>query len=224
MKSKDKKLIQQKYDAAYEWIKNMPDILWESCSIIHFQRGETIFHMDERISFVYIICNGVVIISNNQLNGNEMCVVFVQDGSTIGEMEALLENKETVYSAKAFTECEMLAVPIEIFRLWISMDIVACGRMAHILAEKLYQSSVSVVQYKNLEAVVRLKILLAKQKTGYIRKTRAELAEACGVSERTINRCINQLKGQDMVTVNRGKIVISAAQLKTMQDSLLEQF
>lgn len=219
----EKNEIKMKYARTYDWIKNMPFVLWEKCRLIHIKKGDIIFRVDEKIISVYIVCSGIVIISNNHLNGNEMCVVFVQEGSTIGEMEALLKNRNTVYSAKAFTDCTLLEIPLESFRKWISLDIVACERMAYVLAEKLYQSSISVVQYNNFDTIARLKLLLAKQQAGYVRKTRAELAEACGVSERTISRCVNQLKNAEIISVIKGKIFISNDQINLIQQSILDQ-
>ena len=152
-----------------------------------------------------------------------MCVVFVQAGSTVGEMEAMLNIHNLIYSAKAFTSCALLEVPLNTFRNWIRSDRNISEKLAMVLAEKLYRASASTVQYQYMSANRRLKMLLAQHGQGRISDTREELAEACGVSVRTINRAITALKGEELITMERGKIVIQQEQLEKLTANILEE-
>ena len=66
-------------------------------------------------------------------------------------------------------------------------------------------------------------MLLAQHGQGRISDTREELAEACGVSVRTINRAITALKGEGLIAVDRGKIVVQQEQLEQLTANILEE-
>lgn len=223
MECSERQNLVEKYPDVKDWIKNMPQDIWGQCRVIRCGRGKTLFQRGEKVEFVYIICDGTIMISSSNLNGNEMGIVFVTNGSSVGEMEVLLSTESLLYNAKVFSQSILLQIPSKAFKHWIDCDTTACKKMAYILAEKLYSASSSTVKYKHLEAIVRVKMLLSNHGTGKVWETREELAEACGVSERTIHRVIATLVAEGKVTCKSGKIEISEQQLEQIEDSILEE-
>lgn len=215
--------LMEKYPVIREWIRNLPVEQLNLCRPVEYERGDIIFRRGWEIRYVYLVLRGSVIISSSNINGNEMCVVFVQEGSTVGEMEAMLNIHNLIYSAKAFTACALLEVPLHVFRNWIRSDRIISEKLAMVLAEKLYRASASTVQYQYMSADRRLKMLLAQHGQGRISDTREELAEACGVSVRTINRAVTALKEEGLIMVERGKIVMQQEQLEQLTANILEE-
>lgn len=223
MDSSEIKCLIQKYPIIGGWIQSLPDELMFRCRLVNFQRGQMLFRRGEELQNVYIVCKGTVIISSSNINGNEMCVVFVQEGSSVGEMEAMMDISNIIYSARAFTNCVLLEIPVSVFKKWIRKDHGACRKLAMELAGKLYRSSASAVQYQNMSAEKRLKLFLTDNGVGRVSQTRDVLAEACGVSLRTVNRAVASLKGEGLIDVERGKIIISSDQMKKLTDSVLRE-
>lgn len=195
----------------------------EQSRLVSYRQGENIFRRGDSIYSVYLVCQGTVIISSAGINGDEMGVVFVQAGSTVGEMEVLADIKHLVYSAKAYTECVLYEIPSRAFQDWLDCDIGMCRKLILVLAQKLYRSSSTTARYQHYEAAMRVKMFLAEKGVGRVKDTRSALAEACGVSERTINRAVASLEKDGYISINRGKIEISQQQLIMIQLSILEE-
>lgn len=223
MESKEKERLLESYPLMQEWVGNMPESTLARCKIIKFNRGKTMFRRGDTVESVFIICEGTVMISSSNLNGNEMGIVFVSAGASVGEMEVLLSTGTLFYNAKVFSKSVLLQIPAKVFKHWIDHDAAACKKMAVILAEKLYSASSSTVKYKHLEAITRVKMLLGNHGVGRIQETKEELAEACGTSERTIHRVIGTLAAAGMVTLKGGKLEINEQQLEKIEKSILEQ-
>lgn len=220
--SEREKLL-SKYPALKKWLSGMPDEYLEASRTAFYQRGQTIFRSGDWLRCVYIICSGIVMISSSSIKGNEMNVVYVREGSTLGEMEAVLQQEFLIYSAFAFTDCFLLEIPYVHFDHWISKDINACKMLNQMFADKLYQSSSTMVQYNNLEASTRLKMFFLNHGQGRIKETREELAKACGVNVRTIYRSIKRMQENNLITLNHGKISLTEEQIERLQDCILRE-
>ena len=152
-------------------------------------------------------------ISNMDDLGNEANVVFVQEGATVGEVEALLKRKDVLFGAKAYTECVLLRMPVVDFDYIKATYSNFSNHLAEMLANKIYLSSINTIQYQQMEAITRLKRLLGNCEPGRVRQTRRELGDACGVSERTIQRVVKKMYEEGYLSLERGKIVLTEKQL-----------
>ncbi|PWM44023.1 MAG: hypothetical protein DBX47_06435 [Clostridiales bacterium] len=207
-----------KYPAVTEIISNMSNEIWGKCILEEKKAGEYFFKIGDPVEFVCILCQGTAIISNENLSGTQTRVVFVGEGYTIGEMESLAKEGTLVYSAKSYTNCSIIKIPVNHFLQWVKSDNNIAYMMAVFLAKKLIVASNEASTYTHYESIVRLASLLIAEGTGIINKNRQELAEICGVSVRTINRCINRLKNNNFISIYKGKIKIS----KEQQEKLIE--
>jgi CRP-like cAMP-binding protein len=223
MKKADKEMFMKKFPALEYWIKEMPDVYLEPCRLRLYKRGENIFKSDDSLRCVYIICNGIGMVSSSNIQGAEMQVVYVKERTTLGEMEAILKLKSMKYSANAFTDCTVLEIPYVYFNEWIANDYNACKKLNQMFAEKLYHSSSTIEQYHYLSAETRLIMLFINNGAGAIKETREELAKACGVNVRTIYRIMNKLAKENLVTLTHGKIKLSEKQIDQLQDCILEE-
>jgi CRP-like cAMP-binding protein len=149
--------------------------------------------------------------------GNEHCIVLISEGEFVGEMEALLNADRVVYSAKAYTDCELIAIPVGTFRWWIDTDAQALRRLTETLGRKLYSVSTQLARKASFDAMSRLILALEFFGGGCIDHTRQELADACSMSIRTINRCVRKLMDDRLISIERGKICISESQFNALR-------
>ena len=205
--------------AVSELISHMDDDMWSRCSLHKILRDSTIFESGDPLREVYILCEGTVIISSLSFEGNQERIVFVDKGQIIGEMEALAGEKNLVYNAKAYTQCEMLKISVSDFLEWIKKDKYICNVVIKVLATKLLVSAKEKSSYINFSGVMRLANFLIYETPGKISKTRLELAEICNVSARTVNRSRDQLKKEGYINLNKGKIYISKEQREILKNS-----
>ena len=96
--------LMEKYPVIREWIRNLPDEQLNLCRPVEYERGDIIFRRGWESRYVYLVLRGSIIISSSNINGNEMCVVFVQAGSTVGEMEAMLNIHNPVSYTHLFED------------------------------------------------------------------------------------------------------------------------
>ena len=191
---------------------DLPEWLVAGGRAAHFRQGAFIFHQHDLLDQIYVVRRGTVIILCVDPKGHERKVVLVPEGGTVGEMEAIVGSDRVVYSAKAFTDCDLLVLSTGDFLRWIDEDAHACRRLATVLAHKLYAASSQSAQYTSLDATTRLASVLTQMEPGLVGYTREELAEACSVSLRTVNRGIKKLQEMGALSRQRGKIIISERQ------------
>lgn len=195
---------------APKWLKDVS-------RIIRVAKGEPVLQRDEVVKYVYLVRRGRINIFSIGENGQENKVVTVSRGGLVGEMEAITDMVRYTYSARAFEDSELLRVPAEAFVRWARSDISVCWDLTRVLAGKLQEASVQSSQYTSSDAMQRLVVQLLQLGSGRIPYTRQELAEACSVSLRTVNRCVKKLREEGKVSLSRGKIEISQSQLAALE-------
>ena len=208
----EKNRIAQDYPAVSDILKHIPSDVWSACRIQKVRRDESLFFHGDPVEYIYLVCKGIIEISSASISGREIKVVFVNEGNIIGEMEALVGENTLVYNAKAYTDCVLIKVSVDVFLKWISSDLNLANFMAVALAKKLYDASMETVKYTQQPALIIFATLLYSEDSGIVYKTRQQLAKTCGVSIRTINRCINKLKEEKFVSIYKGKIKITKEQ------------
>jgi len=197
-----------------------PQWVLDVSRVVHIAKGKQVLQRDEKAKFVYIVRRGKINIFNMGENGQENKVVTVSEGGIVGEMEAIAGEAYSVYSARAFEDSELLRIPLDDFLRWIKSDIEVCWGLTRVLAGKLRAASVQSSQYTNSDAMQRLTVQLLQLGPGRISHTREELAEACSVSLRTVNRCVKKLKEEGLLSLSRGKIEISQSQLLALEEHM----
>ena len=176
---------------------------------VRVARGEAILRSGDSLKYVYIVRSGKIMIFSTGENGQDSKVVMVPEGGIVGEMEALAGVERIVYSARA---------PMEPFLRWVRGDAAACWGLTRVLAEKLCAASLQSCQYTSSNAMQRLVFQLRQIGAGRVSYTRQELAEACSVSLRTVNRCVKRLHDEGLISMSRGKIEIDQSQLEALEE------
>lgn len=185
---------------------------------VRVARGEAILRSGDSLKYVYIVRSGKIMIFSTGENGQESKVVMVPEGGIVGEMESIAGVERIVYSARAFETSDLVRIPMEPFLRWVRGDAAACWGLTRVLAEKLCAASLQSCQYTSSNAMQRLVFQLRQIGAGRVSYTRQELAEACSVSLRTVNRCVKRLHDEGLISMSRGKIEIDQSQLEALEE------
>lgn len=186
--------------------------------LVRIAQGESLLRCGDSLKYVFIVRSGKIMIFSTGENGQESKVVMVPEGGIVGEMEAIAGVERIVYSARAFEASELVRIPTESFLRWVRGDAAACWGLTRMLAEKLCAASRQSCQYTSSNAMQRLVAQLRQFGAGRVSYTRQELAEACSVSLRTVNRCVKRLHEEGLISLSRGKIEISQGQLEALEE------
>ena len=216
----NKKEFIETYPDTKKWMNHMPDDIFSRGRIRGYKNNEIIKRVGEKISSVYIVCSGTIMISSSNIEGQEMSVTLVKAGSLVGEMEALNNKKVYTYTVKGFKKGVIFELLIKDFLVWIDKEHRVCRHVCEILAEKLYLSSSATVQYNSWNASARLIVFLINCGSGKVNFSRTEIATACGVCERTIYREIAKLKNEGYIDIKNKNIYISSKQIEMMIDNV----
>lgn len=208
-----------RYPNIAHMISGMPERIWAACRLESHQRGEMLFERGDNVTHVYILCSGTAVISSHAVSGKEMRVVFVKEGNTIGEMEALASESSMVYNARAYTSCRVILLSVMSFLDWMDSDPIICRVMVEVMAKKLHVAANEVSEYTQYDAIVRLATLIYSEKSGRLAMTRQELADTCGISVRTVNRCLQKLKAENLISSKRGKIFTTEEHKERLRQS-----
>ena len=196
----------------------LPEWLIFESKTVHCVKGGRILAHQDTSSCVYIVKRGTVIVYSLSSNGQENKIVFVKEGGVIGEMEAIAGCKNIIYYAKALTACDLIHIPLHAFIKWVQSDVNVTWQLARVLAVKLCNAAMQSSQYVECDATNRLVAFLSQHGAGRVIYTRQELAEVCSVSLRTINRCVKRLNDNGIISLDRGKIIISISQLREIEN------
>ncbi len=207
-------------------IENMPLEILERCVLITYNKGDIIFSKGDEAQYVYHVCGGRIGVFNEMSDGRAERVVWVMPYESIGEMEVLAGENHIVFSAKVYEDGTLLLrIMKEDYLDMLKKDRKYCFEAACTVAKKLYIASDTFCHRNTESALVRInrflldicRKLIEREGLVVLRNSRSEIADNCGLSERTVNRCIKKLKEQNLLSICKGKIMISKEQYENLR-------
>lgn len=212
-----------------DYLKYMPDKLNERYWIHTYPPGTIIHQKDEPLEYFGIVCEGSHRVINEFENGNVYMIERNDPIDFVGEVTILAEKERTSVTIETLTECTVLYFSRKDFEDWIANDIHFLRLVSGKVAYKLYRSSYNrgsklfyPPQYLLLDYLV--KYLAEEHKSsGVIPKTRQQLYEEIGISVKTLNRTIQKLKEEHLVSTVKGKLSLSEEQVKAVRIYLKEK-
>lgn len=203
-----------------DYLKYMPDKLNERYWIHTYPPGTIIHQKDEPLEYFGIVCEGSHRVINEFESGNVYMIERNDPIDFVGEVTILAEKERTSVTIETLTECTVLYFSRKDFEDWIENDIHFLRLVSRKVAYKLYRSSYNrgsklfyPPQYLLLDYLV--KYLAEEHKSsGMIPKTRQQLYEEIGISVKTLNRTIQKLKEEHLVSTVKGKLSLSEEQMK----------
>lgn len=204
-----------------------PDYVVEHAEYIHLKKNSYLFEQGGPLDCIYYLCSGKIGIYNISADGATSRIVYIAPGESVGEMEILCDKNEVAFTAKVYETCDILKIYKPDFIKWLKKDPGFMYRMLKNTAQKLYTAATAICQHVRNDAVgivslyimdsVRNKLVAAP--VAVIDHTRADIADNCRISERTVNRSIRFLSDLGVISVSRGKITVSRDQYNQLTAS-----
>lgn len=211
------------------YIRYMPDELWQRHTIRIYPPGTIIHQKDYELHSFGIIAKGEHRVINEFQNGNIYMIEKNEPIDFVGEVTILAGMAKTSVTIETLTETTVIYFSRKDFEKWIETDIHFLHLVAHKIAYKLYRSSYNrgarlfyPPQFILLDYILKMAASMEIEKSGAItvKKTRQELYEECGITVKTLNRTIQRLKDDGLISLNKGKIAMDLEQYRLAQKKI----
>lgn len=211
------------------YFRYMPEELYHRYTIRVYPPGFIIHQKDYKLESFGIIAKGEHRVINEFENGNVFMIEKNEPIDFVGEVTILAGMEKTSVTIETLTETTVVYFSRKDFEDWISKDIHFLRLVSHKVAYKLYRSSYNrgarlfyPPNFILLDYVLKQASSLGieKKKEIIIQKTRQELYEECGITVKTMNRTISNLKDDGVISVKKGKIAMSLEQYHLAQKTI----
>lgn len=192
--------------------------------------AHTLIHQkDSPLERIGILLRGTFRVVNEFENGNVFMIEMNEAVSFIGEVTLLAEAATTSVTIETVTDCLVASLPVETFDKWLRQDIGLLRAVSRHVAAKLYCSSYNrgerlfySAKYVLLKYLVRQAEERGVRSAGQavVSKTRRQISEEVGLTEKTVNRTLAQLVKDGVLSIQRGKAAFSAEQYHRAQREL----
>ena len=199
-----------------------PAYLYNSLFYKEIPAGQMFVTIDMPLTCVYLILSGQAIIVDFMASGIEYAFDEIGVTEWVGELEAISNIPTSNATVMASTDCQTLCIPQDIFLKWMNEDVHALMIVSNAIIRRLLNQSTRHRRLFFIPARDRLLQLLRKMaetkknKMIVIKINRMELANLLGCSERTVVRCLGELREQSLLSTKRGRIEITLEQYKKL--------
>ncbi|MCF0262026.1 MAG: Crp/Fnr family transcriptional regulator [Sphaerochaetaceae bacterium] len=183
-------------------------------------KGSVVHKKDSPLESVGILLTGTFRVVNELENGNVFMIERNSPISFVGEVTLVAGAKTTSVTIEATEDCQVAFTSVKNFSSWLDNDPIFLKNIASHIAKKLYISS----YYSGERMFYSSKYVLLKYLIGSatqnarIEKTRREMSEETGISEKTVSRLIAKFEELNLVSLVRGKVSMSAQQLARAEE------
>lgn len=192
-------------------------------SVIYVEAGGVFIRQDDTCNTVYVLAEGRAR-SQIYTHGATRAFADFEAVTLFGEYETVAGLPHYRADVTAQVDCVCLKLSAADYTRWMLQDSkVFYARMRGVLQTLLWQGEAerSSQQLPGRERIV-LFLLDYCQRHNHggevvVRKTRTAVVEETGFSLRTVNRAVQQLAREGLLTLVRGKIVITPAQRGLLQ-------
>ena len=212
-----------------EFTARIPEELDGRFQLKSYPAHALIHQKDSPLERIGILLQGTFRVVNEFENGNVFMIEMNEAVSFIGEVTLLAEAAVTSVTIETVTDCLVAFLPVETFDAWLRQDIELLRAVSRHVAAKLYCSSYNRGERLFYSAkYVLLKYLVRQAEERGIRsagqavlnKTRRQISEEVGLTEKTINRTLTQFVRDGVLSIQRGKAAFTAEQYRRAQREL----
>ena len=212
-----------------DFTRSIPEELDGQFVLRTFAPHVVVSQKDAKLETIGILLKGTFRVVNEFENGNVFMIEMNDAISFVGEVTLLARAATTSVTIETVTDCLVAFLPLETFDAWLNRDPVLLRALSEHVAAKLYCSSYNRGERLFYSAkYVLLKYITAETERGGVRrsgkavinKTRQQISEEVGMTVKTINRILNRFHKDGLISTERGKVVLSAAQFQLAQREL----
>lgn len=204
--------------------KNLsPDILrsfLDQMSYKHWKIGTIKSGTDSELSSLNFIISGRLKMYQINVDSGREHTFFILSKGDIFDVLRLMDNDVHIVYWEAIDDLELLSVPMEAMRLWITKYPSLNQSILYYLGKRMRLLESSTADSSLHNTLIRLSKLLLKNINGQSLKlelvnnlSNEELASLIGTTRAVVNRHIQELKKCDAISVKRKQIDIKNIQI-----------
>lgn len=207
-------------------LKNISNRLYENSVPVQIRKGGILIQKGERAEAAYFITSGKLYVQTEFLNGNIYQFSLLEKGTFVSDIEVLTGTYINAATLVAAEDTTVLKFPLRMFENELKRNIDFLYYVSSGIAVKMYFSS--CIRGQNLFKKGIHKVVLylihnyetdeMESDLVKIKKDRGVIASEIGISIKTLNRSIEQLKKERFITIDRGKITVSGEQFQKLVD------
>jgi len=213
-----------------EYFSNAPLWLIESMQIIKLDEGITFIEEGESAKNIFFLITGIVEAIDLRIHGEMFNYKHFKEVYAFGGMEVILDIDNYMTTLKTNTKCIFVKIPRKVFEKWIYSNPDALKREAKMVARNLLDEGRNERLLLFIQGADRLTFLIIKRYEYYnvrgvlsLDYDRQKIADATGMSTKTISRAIKYLEENELITRENNTIKIDAEQYKKMKDIISDR-
>lgn len=174
---------------------------------VTLRQGDLFLEQGQEPDFVFILLAGRVKVYHLTLNGIHLLEYIYTDGELFGEIE-VLNSQPVIADVRACEPCRAIRVDKAAFLAWMRADPEFAAFIASQAADKLYTACLnSAVQIAFPLKYRVMYYLWHSFGTGQTSVGKADLVAGLGSSERSVNRILQELAVEGLVSVDAGTVI-----------------
>lgn len=167
----------------------------DAIAIVTYAPGDYLFIQDEKASSILLIKGGVTKVFFEEENEKEYIVEFLSKGEVIGDIE-YIRKIDSLCNVQALDTVEAYVLSYSFFQSLLTKDSVLCELLLDSFAERIVNTA-KRASYQQLYTIeYSLHQLVEMQKKQDLNLSKEDMAAYLGISVRSLNRSLNQLKDQ----------------------------
>ena len=210
----------------YEMIKQCPYEILKNISVKEYKEEEFVLEQGDKQESFYIIVEGIFDIYTVSESGKKYLIQTYTNGDYIGELE-IFDNKPYVSSVKARSSSKLIEIKRNDFLKWIDID----KNFSQYLMRTLCKSTYVLCENTSNNTLYTLKQRICQYLIDSINKS-CESDEFCikiktdnlgdkiGVTQRSINRVLKQLKENRVIDIQNSNVIVKDYELLINQRDL----
>lgn len=206
-------------------LHTMPEDILKHCRLCRLRPGGAVMMAGDDVNAVFLLLSGKVNIMNEWEDGTVYSLGHVYAPTVLGEFEALTGVACYRGTVRCETACRLLFFPKEIFMRWMQTDNQALFRITVSIIKKANSQSshdrmflFSSGRNRLIHYLERYYEENAVNGVSKVYEPRYQMADAVGLSVKTVNRCIGALKEEALIGQDGKKIIITQKQYETLRE------
>lgn len=198
-----------------EMLKDCPYDILKRWEVVEYPKDYVVCHQNRKYEYFCIIIQGYANIYLTSENGKKYSQSIYKKGDYFGELE-IFDNKPYICSVEALTDLSVIRLHRRHFLKWIGSDRNFCLYITRTLCDNFYELS-KVAGENTLYSLrnrvcnyllYRLNLEAQENMDVEIKVNKEQLSEQFAVTQRSINRVLQQLREKGLIEISNNSIFI----------------
>ena len=219
----------KKRDTAF--LGNASQKLTERAVPCYIKKGAVLIQKGEKTDAAYYVITGKLYVQSDFLDGSVYQFSYLGKGAIIADVDILSGANINAATLIAAEDVMVLKLPLDLFIEEMKTNIDFLWYVSTGMARKMYVSSYERGMNLFKEGVDKVLLYLIREyeldeeerKVVKITKTRPVIASEIGISIKTLNRSVEKLETEKLISLQKGKITITEAQFTKLLERAEEK-